>query len=78
MATSRVTEKGQVVIPAEIRRKYNIKKGTRVVVTETEGRAILVKPIPDDPIEASKGALKGKISLANALIEDRREEAARG
>lgn len=78
MSTSRVTEKGQVIIPVEIRRKYNIKKGTRVVVTETEGRAILIKPIPDDPIEASKGALKGNISLTDALLEDRREEAERG
>jgi len=78
MTTSRVTEKGQIIIPADIRRKYNIKKGTRVVVTETEGRAILVKPIPDDPIEASKGALKGKTSLVHALIEERREEAKRG
>ncbi len=30
--------------------------------------------VPEDPIEASKGILKGKTSLLNTLLEDRREE----
>ncbi len=39
---------------------------------------ILIKPTPDDPIEASRGMLKGKTSLIKALLRDRGEEAKRG
>ncbi len=78
MKISRATVKGHVVIPAELRKKYNIKKGTRVGITEGEGKVIIVKPLPDEPIEASRGALKGKTSLLKALLKDRREEAKRG
>lgn len=78
MKISRATVKGHVVIPAELRKKYNIKKGTRVGITEGEGKVIIVKPLPDEPLDASRGALKGKTSLLKALLKDRREEAKRG
>jgi AbrB family looped-hinge helix DNA binding protein len=78
MTISKTTIKGQVVIPAQLRKKFNIKKGTRVAVMEGEGRVILIKPLPDDPIEASRGMLKGKTSLTKALLRDRQEEAKRG
>jgi AbrB family looped-hinge helix DNA binding protein len=75
---SRATVKGQVIIPAPLRKKFNIKKGTRVAIVEGEGNVIIIKPLPDDPIEASRGVLKGKTSMIKALIKDRREEAKRG
>jgi AbrB family looped-hinge helix DNA binding protein len=78
MVIAKTTEKGHVIIPAPLRKKYNIKKGTKVAILEGEGNVILIKPIPDDPIEASKGMLKGKTSLLNALLRDREEEAKRG
>jgi AbrB family looped-hinge helix DNA binding protein len=78
MTISKATIKGQVIIPAELRKKFNIKKGTRVAIMEGEGRVILIKPLPDDPIEASRGMLKGKTSLTKALLKDRQEEAKRG
>jgi AbrB family looped-hinge helix DNA binding protein len=78
MTISKATIKGQVIIPAPLRKKFNIKKGTRVSITEGEGNVILIKPLPDDPIEASRGILKGKTSLIKSLIKERREEAKRG
>ncbi len=78
MTISKTTIKGQVIIPARLRKKFNIKKGTRVAIMEGEGRVILIKPLPDDPIEASRGMLKGKTSLTKALLKDRQEEAKRG
>lgn len=78
MTISKATIKGQVIIPAELRKKFNIKKGTRVAISEGVGNVILLKPVPDDPIEASRGMLKGKTSLTKALLKDRREEAKRG
>ena len=78
MTISRATVKGQVIIPARLRKKFNIKKGTRVAITEGKGNVILIKPLPDDPIESSRGILKGKTSMIKALIKERREEAKRG
>jgi AbrB family looped-hinge helix DNA binding protein len=78
MTISKATVKGQVIIPAPLRKKFNINKGTRVAIIEGEGNVIIIKPLPDDPIEASRGVLKGKTSMIGALIKDRREEAKRG
>lgn len=78
MTILKTTIKGQVIIPADLRKKFNIKKGTRVAVSEGEGNVILLKPVPDDPIEASRGILKGKTSMLKALLKDRHEEAKRG
>jgi AbrB family looped-hinge helix DNA binding protein len=75
MTISKTTTKGQVIIPAELRKKFNIKKGTRVAIMEGEGRVILIKLLPDDPIEASRGMLKGKTSLTKAPLKNRQEEA---
>ena len=78
MVIAKTTAKGHVIIPAALRKKYHIKKGTRVAITEGEGNVILIKPIPEDPIEASRGILKGKTSLIENLLTDRSEEAKRG
>jgi len=78
MTISRATIKGQVIIPAELRKKFNIKKGTRISISEGQGNVIVLKPVPDDPIEASRGILRGKTSLTKALLQDRRDEAKHG
>lgn len=78
MTIAKATEKGHVIIPAELRKKYKIKKGSRVSVYEGEGGIIIIKPLPEDPIEYAKGMLKGDTSLLKALLKGRREEAKRG
>jgi len=78
MTIAKATVKGHVIIPAELRKKYNIKKGSKVCIYEGKGGVIIIKPIPEDPIEESRGMLRGKPSLLKALIRDRREEADRG
>ncbi len=44
--TTIVTRKGQVTIPAPLRKKYNILEGTKMQVTGTPS-GLLFKPIPD-------------------------------
>jgi AbrB family looped-hinge helix DNA binding protein len=51
-----VTSRGQLVIPAELRRQYKIEDGTRVRFENT-GLGILVRPITDEYIESVKGIL---------------------
>lgn len=78
MAVVRATEKGHVVIPADLRKKHHIKKGSRVNIYEGAGNVIILKPLPDNPVEATRGMLKGKTSLLDALLKDRQEELKRG
>ncbi len=68
--------KGQVVIPREIRKTLAIAPGTRFDV-RVEGQEIVLLPLPDDPVRALRGILKGGSSMTQALLEDRRAEYAR-
>jgi len=68
-----VSAKGWVVIPAELRQKYGIKPGSKLQFVDYGGTLELV-PIPDDPIEAAAGMLKGAKSLTEALLEEHRRE----
>ncbi|MFZ0770406.1 MAG: AbrB/MazE/SpoVT family DNA-binding domain-containing protein [Candidatus Sulfotelmatobacter sp.] len=54
-----VKAKGQVVIPVDIRRKFQIDEGTRVAFLEESGRLFL-QPVTDEFIDAMKGVLSGR------------------
>jgi len=41
MLTTTVTSKGQVVIPASLRKKLRIQKGTRLGVSDKDGQIIM-------------------------------------
>ena len=71
--TTTVTSKGQVVIPSRIRRKYNIKKGTKLYVEE-KGEYIILKPITEEYFEKIAGVLPTKGKLSRVLLKDRAEE----
>ncbi|MEK7354003.1 MAG: AbrB/MazE/SpoVT family DNA-binding domain-containing protein [Chloroflexota bacterium] len=76
MTTSILSEKGWVVIPQEIRERYGFKKGDKFNVIDYGG-VISIIPVSKDPIKAARGMLKGGPSLTKALLESRREDAAR-
>ena len=71
--TSVVTTKGQLVIPARLRRRFGIKKGTRVTFVEDAGR-IIVQPVTREFIRGLRGSLKGEPSALAALLEERTRE----
>jgi len=77
MATVKVLAKGQIVIPAEIRKKIGLKPGRKVLLTLVDKHKVSIEPIPDDPIEAACGMLQGGPSLTRALLKERREDHAR-
>jgi AbrB family looped-hinge helix DNA binding protein len=76
-----ISQKGWVVVPAELRRKYALTPGSTVQIVDYGGVLALV-PTLADPIKQAAGMLKGKKSLTQALraerLADRRREAARG
>lgn len=66
------TVKGQIVIPASLRRKYGIKNGTKIIVTDI-GDAIVLKPVTEQYLKNLQGSLKGTGAL-KALVEERRKD----
>lgn len=72
---TRVTDRGQVSIPAEIRRKLGITAKTSLEWV-LDGNAARVIPIPDDPIAALRGS--GKPGGVRRLLAERRRDAKRG
>jgi AbrB family looped-hinge helix DNA binding protein len=71
--TSVVTTKGQLVIPARLRRRFGIKKGTTISFLEEGGR-IVVQPVTRQFIRALRGSLKGEPSALDLLLKEREQE----
>ena len=74
MSLVTVSQKGWVVIPAELRSKYNWKAGDRVKVVDYGGVVSLV-PVLRRPEDEGMGALRSpRRSLLKALSRARKEE----
>ena len=72
-----VTRKGQITIPADIRRKFNIEEGMKVEVVEEEGKRVIRRVTSIFDL-AGSGSGKGRGSeLKSALDEMRDEDAAK-
>jgi len=53
-----VSSKGQLVIPAKVRKRHHITPGSQVEVLDT-GQQIVLVPVPKDAFRASRGMLQG-------------------
>ena len=69
-----VSSKGQVVIPAEVRKRLRIKGGTKLSLIEANGE-IRMKPNSFDALLALRGCLKNvKEDVEGWLMDERRKE----
>lgn len=78
MPLSTATPKGQIVIPAELRRKYKIEPGSKVSIADGDG-CIVIRPLGHARAGESFGILNrfpGRSTL-KALRQERRREARR-
>ncbi|MGH2397522.1 MAG: AbrB/MazE/SpoVT family DNA-binding domain-containing protein [bacterium] len=66
---AKVTSRGRIVIPSQIRQKYDLKAGTRIVVTE-DGEQIILKPVTPEYVHRLREMLKGNEGM-KALAQDR-------
>lgn len=73
MKETAITRKGQVVIPVEIRRKYDIQPGQKFVVRDSDGEIRLI-PLKVVSIEQAQGWLKTEKSVSDLLKEARTPE----
>ncbi len=73
MPTVKTLIKGQIVIPADLRKKYHIEPGTELQIMEYGGIIYLIPPVAD-PVKAAQGALPTRPSLAGQLLRERRSD----
>ncbi len=68
-----ISNKGWVVIPAEMRKKYNLAPGSEVILVDYGG-VLTIVPVVADPIKRGRGLLTGQPSLSATLKKDREFE----
>lgn len=73
MTTTTVTTKGQIVIPSRMRRRLNIKNGTRLCIVE-KGDQLILQPLTEDYFKKMAGVAGAKGKGVNALLEERAKE----
>jgi AbrB family looped-hinge helix DNA binding protein len=73
METSVLTSKYQVVIPKNIRRKYDFKAGVRVVFQETKD-GVIIKPLGKDHYTRFKGILPRQTGNKKESVWDWKKE----
>jgi AbrB family looped-hinge helix DNA binding protein len=73
MPTLTVSPKGWVVIPKDLRAKYDLKPGSRVAILDYGG-VLALAPIPSDPVAALAGmfAQQGGASWTEVLAREHR------
>jgi bifunctional DNA-binding transcriptional regulator/antitoxin component of YhaV-PrlF toxin-antitoxin module len=64
-----ITERGQISIPPEIRRKWQVRR----VLLVDEGDRIVLRPVPDDPIAAVAGKYAWIGATSDELLAEDRE-----
>jgi AbrB family looped-hinge helix DNA binding protein len=74
MMTTKVSEKGQIIIPVELRRKYEIAAGTELELMDIGGEIVIIPLTIKNPIDEAKGFLKGGKSTRELLKTAREEE----
>jgi AbrB family looped-hinge helix DNA binding protein len=65
------TVKGQILIPAILRKKYHIEKGTTLKIYEENDR-IIIEPQRQDPVVEGRGILQTQGRILKALLKERR------
>ncbi|MHB1959077.1 MAG: AbrB/MazE/SpoVT family DNA-binding domain-containing protein [Acidobacteriaceae bacterium] len=71
--TVTVSTKGQLVIPAEIRKALHIKPGMRFAVLR-ERNQIILRPVNRQFIDELRGITAGRPSATDMLLKERRDE----
>lgn len=72
MYTAKISSKGWIVIPKDLREKYGLKHGSQVQLLDY-GDVLALIPLSEDPIADLDGLLADGPSLTADLLAERRE-----
>jgi AbrB family looped-hinge helix DNA binding protein len=75
MEESTLTSKGQVVVPAKLRRRYGLKPGTRIYFIERNSE-IIFQPLTKETIRSVHGLLASQTSVTKELLKERAKDKA--
>jgi len=73
MVICTVSNKGWVVIPVELRKKYGLKPGTEVRIVDYGG-VLAIIPALREPVNQAAEMLKTGKKLTDSLMEEHRRE----
>jgi len=73
METASVTSKGQLVIPARLRRKYGIEPGTKILFVERD-HEILIQPVTKEYVRSVCGLFRSETSATAELLKERAKD----
>ncbi len=73
MEESTMTSKGQIVVPAKLRRRYGLKPGTKVYFIERD-REILFQPVTKEYLKSVHGMLTSASSATEELLKERAKD----
>ncbi len=73
METIKVLSKGQIVIPASLRKKYGIAPGDEITIFEYDN-LIYLSPPSRDPVKEAMGCLPMTPSLSEELLKERAKD----
>ncbi len=70
-----ISGKGQIAIPAELRRRYDLKKGDQLILRESED-SIMLCPLAEKPLLQLRGKFKDNQAepLSKHLLKERSAE----
>ncbi|MCX5751584.1 MAG: AbrB/MazE/SpoVT family DNA-binding domain-containing protein [Candidatus Saganbacteria bacterium] len=74
MPTTKMSRKGQIVIPAVIRKRYNIDPGDYLELMDIGGEIVIIPITVKNPIDEAKGILKGGRTTREIMKEIKEEE----
>lgn len=75
-----MSSRGQVVLPARLRRKLGLRKGARLSISvgEKGDNTLVLRRMEADPVRELRGILKGASEALDFLQEERRRDRERG
>lgn len=71
---TKLSRKGQIVIPSQLRKKYNIGYGDQIELIDIGGEIVIVPFSAKNPIDDAKGLLKGGRTTRDIMQTIRKEE----
>lgn len=73
MEESTMTSKGQIVVPAKLRRRHGLKPGTKVYFIERD-EEILFQPVTKEYLKSVHGMLASETSMTKELLKERAKD----